>query len=409
MDRWLSISVRCPAGGGTYQQLLPRQHLTGAPYALFSKTAPWDGIMDKPMGFDDNIDNDTVYTAGDGLTLVGTQFQGKGTPYHNMVIVARVGGDFTSIQAALEYIEDDASPENHCLVYIAPGVYNEQVTMKPFIDIEGAGELTTKITFTGSDNQYAGTVVGANDAELRFLTVENTGSSTYATAIFNNNTSPRLTYVTASASGGTYNDGVYNYNSSSPMMMNVTASASGGTYNYGVNNYNSSSPMMMNVTASASGGTYINIGVNNYNSSSPMMTNVTVSASEGTYNYGVANTNSSSPTMVNVTANGSGGTYAIGVYNEFSSSTMTNVTASASNGASNVGIYNVSSSGSHTVMVNNSHITGSNYTIYNDNEFDVFVGASQLSGGAVHLGGGTVKCIGVYDENYNSAGFTTCP
>ncbi len=30
-NRWLEIWVRCPAGGGTYQQLLPRQALTAAP------------------------------------------------------------------------------------------------------------------------------------------------------------------------------------------------------------------------------------------------------------------------------------------------------------------------------------------------------------------------------------------
>lgn len=32
--RWLEISVRCPAGGGSYTALTPRQKLTPAPYAL---------------------------------------------------------------------------------------------------------------------------------------------------------------------------------------------------------------------------------------------------------------------------------------------------------------------------------------------------------------------------------------
>jgi len=31
-----------------------------------------------------------------------------------------------------------------------PGVYTETVTMKPYVDIEGAGELATKITGAGS-------------------------------------------------------------------------------------------------------------------------------------------------------------------------------------------------------------------------------------------------------------------
>ncbi len=81
------------------------------------------------------------------------------------------------------------------------------------------------------------------------------------------------------------NFGVYN-NSSSPKMTNVTATASGGTSTYGIYN-GASSPIMTNVTASASGGININYGVYN-NSSSPIMTNVTASATGGT-SYGMYN------------------------------------------------------------------------------------------------------------------------
>lgn len=76
-NRWLEIWVRCPAGGGTYQQLLPRQPLTAAPYALYAPDAgevPWSGITSMPAGFADGVDDDTTYTAGLGLTLTGTSF-----------------------------------------------------------------------------------------------------------------------------------------------------------------------------------------------------------------------------------------------------------------------------------------------------------------------------------------------
>ena len=43
-DRWLQIAVRCPAGGGAYQTLGPRQPLTAAPFALFA-TAIADGAV----------------------------------------------------------------------------------------------------------------------------------------------------------------------------------------------------------------------------------------------------------------------------------------------------------------------------------------------------------------------------
>ena len=119
-------------------------------------------------------DDNTTYTAGAGLELSGNQFRVKGSGYRNVIVVAKSGGDFTSIQAALDSITD-ASDTNRYLVWVAPGVYNERVTMKPYVDIEGAGEQVTRITYGGSSNPDTGTVVGANDAELRFLTVENTG------------------------------------------------------------------------------------------------------------------------------------------------------------------------------------------------------------------------------------------
>ncbi len=100
--RWLDISVRCPAGTGDYTLLEPRQQLTAAPYALYATSAeaaetaiyaasadsvPWTGITSKPAGFADDIDNDTIYAAGSGLTLSGTSFA-----VNTAAIQARVSG-----------------------------------------------------------------------------------------------------------------------------------------------------------------------------------------------------------------------------------------------------------------------------------------------------------------------------
>ncbi len=113
------------------------------------------------------------------------------------------------------------------------------------------------------------------------------------------------TNVTARASGGTGNNvGVYNTDSS-PVMTNVTATAKDAAYTYGVWNI-TSSPKMTNVTAIASGGTINNSGVYNYSSSSPTMTNVTATASGGTTTYGIVNSNSS-PMMMSVIATATGG------------------------------------------------------------------------------------------------------
>ncbi len=405
--RWLAIAVQC-SGDSAYTDLTPRQALTAAPYASYALSAPWSGLSGVPSGFADGVDNDTTYTAGDGLELAGTQFRMKGTSYQNVVIVAKSGGDFTSIQAALDSITD-ASDANRYLIWVAPGVYTGRVTMKPYVDIEGAGELTTKITYTGSASEQTGTVVGANNAELRFLTVENTGGNWYATAIYNSSASPRLTHITASASGGNSNNcGVYNHTNASPTMTNITASASGGSNSYGVLNYSSSSPTMTNVTASASGGTYT-YGVYNHTNSSPTMTNVTASALGGTHNHGVRNFANSSPTMTNVTVSASGGTDSYGVVNNSSSLVINNSLISASGGTNNHGIANYASGGTYTVLVNNSKVCGSTNTIRNDAQFTTRVGASLLDGGNVYdPTGSSLTCAGVYDENYTFYA-NTCP
>lgn len=73
-DRYLQIAVRCPSGSGGYTTLTGRQALTATPYALYAASAPWAGLLGVPLGFADNVDDDTTYTAGAGLTLIGNQF-----------------------------------------------------------------------------------------------------------------------------------------------------------------------------------------------------------------------------------------------------------------------------------------------------------------------------------------------
>jgi hypothetical protein len=342
---WLQIGVAPGGSPGPYTPLTPRQALTATPYAIYASTTPWEGLAGVPAGFADGTDD--------------------GASYQNVVVVAKSGGDFTTITGALNSIT--ASDSNRYLIYVAPGVYNEQVTMEQYVDIQGSGELNTKITFSGSASANTGTLMGADGAELRFLTVENTGASTNAIAIYNNAAAPRLTHVTAAAAGGTTNNyGVLN-NQSSPTMTNATISASGGFESFGVYN-GASSPTMTHVTASASGGSSGNYGV--FNSlSSPTLTDVTASASGGTFNYGVYDY-ASSPTMTGGTASASGGSSAnFGVYKEGSQSTvptMKDVTVSASGGTNSYGVYLVLSGAALTNVSVVALGSGTSYGVYFD-------------------------------------------
>lgn len=384
--RWLGIQIKCHGDAGYTD--LGRQALTAVPYALYAL---------------------------------------KAAGYKNVIVVAKRGGNFDSIQAALDSI-DDNSEHNRYLVWVGPGTYTETVTMKEYVDIEGAGERLTTITYGGSAAQNTGTVVGASNAELRFLTVYNAGGNNYATAIYNSGASPHLTHVTAIASdGSTTTCGVYNTASASPTMMHVTASGSGGHWCAGVLNYYAS-PTMTDVIASCSEG-YDNYGVNNQFSDTTMV-NVIASASGGAWGRGVFNLECS-PTLINVIASSTGSADNIGVNNGRASPTMTNVTASVSGGANNYGMYNNNSfptvqnstfnaggdTGNRygiyndntpsTVTVSNCQITGSTNAIYHQVGSTTRVGGSLLSGGPV-AGTGIVTCAGVYDENFAFYA-STCP
>jgi hypothetical protein len=332
------------------------------------------------------------------IMLVAGHWRDEGTwtsdSPQNVVLVAKSGGDYTSIQDALDGITD-ASAGNRYLVWVAPGTYTETVVMKSYVDIEGAGELATKITYTGFTLPGLGTVVGTDDVELRFLTVENTGGHRYATAIRNHTASPRLTHVTASASGGeSLNCGVYNNYHASSTMTHVTASASGGTDSYGVYNRDSS-PTMTDVAASASDASDHNYGIRN-DSSSPTMTDVSASASGGTDSYGVYNVDGSSPTMTDVAASASDASdHNYGIHNDSSSPTMTDVIASASGGYGSYGVYNRDSSSPTMTHVTASASGGSYaYGVFNQS-------ASPTMKGITASGSGGMFGYGVY--NYDSS------
>jgi hypothetical protein len=79
-SRWLRVEVR-PSGGGAFTALDPLQELKPTPYALRALSAdsvanvPWGSVTGVPAGLADGVDNDTTYTAGQGLILSGGAFR----------------------------------------------------------------------------------------------------------------------------------------------------------------------------------------------------------------------------------------------------------------------------------------------------------------------------------------------
>jgi hypothetical protein len=304
--------------------------------------------------------------------------------------------------------------------------------MKQFVDIEGAGENLTKITFPGSDPSLAGTVSGANNAELRFLSVENTGGTDSATAISVPNWklfsggSLSVRHVTATASGASSsNYGIYS-SYSSVLLNDVRATASGGVHNYGVAAYDSSSVTMTNVTVFGVFGSFLNHGVF-IQDSDVSMTHVTATAQGGNQSNGIMDTNSSVD-MNDVSAGGSGGSeVSVGISNNnpLSNIRMNNVTAGAV-GTASYGVYNWNA----TLNISNSTIKGGEIGIFNEHGSIVTVQSSQVAGGLhsayntdsqslLEMGGsylyggpvsvsGTSVCAGNYDENYTFFA-STCP
>ena len=125
---------------------------------------------------------------------------GPGYDLENVVWVAKSGGDFTTITAAIGSITD-AGPTDRYVIMVAPGVYEETVVLKSYVDIEGSGEGATTISCacssdTPGDPAGATVVFVGSEAELRDVTVRNTGGGSLSAAIgFGGNLS--LTDVTA--------------------------------------------------------------------------------------------------------------------------------------------------------------------------------------------------------------------
>jgi hypothetical protein len=92
----------------------------------------------------------------------------------NTVQVWPGGAQFSTIQAAINSITN-ASPQVQYQVSIGPGTYSENVTMKDYVYLMGAGETATTITAPGQPNFGAGVVNSASNCGISDLAIVATG------------------------------------------------------------------------------------------------------------------------------------------------------------------------------------------------------------------------------------------
>lgn len=103
----------------------------------------------------------------------------------NVVTVALAGGDFTSVQAAIDSITN-ASGSNPYLVLIGPGTYTGRVTLKTGVHLRGSGQSLTALSAPGAATcPNAFTLQGVEFSEVSELMVINEGGADCAVAISN--------------------------------------------------------------------------------------------------------------------------------------------------------------------------------------------------------------------------------
>lgn len=170
----------------------------------------------------------------------------------NVVVVAKAGGDYTSISAALAAINPTA--DNPYVVKVMPGVYNESVTMKSYVHLQGAGRDVTRIVWL-DDPWYVINCDHIGNAAI-------TGFSIEGVPMRNNESS--ITISENRISSYYYHSGIENTNASPVITNNIFEQCS----TCAIFNDGSSSPIISNNKITGPG-----CGIHNAVLASPTITN----------------------------------------------------------------------------------------------------------------------------------------
>ena len=234
------------------------------------------------------------------------------------ILTVGEGGEYSTINDAFNAIQNNSSTHRY-LIRVGPGIYNERVEMKPYVDIEGSGQNITIIRYSGNVitpalGSASATLIGANNATVRNMSIESvaTGGTSYAVAMYNQNVSPTLSQINVVVSGAsTESIGLYN-SSSSPKINHVQFSITNSNACVGIMNSNASHPNMESVNIVCTGAMTHAYGCRNV-SSSPVINRISITLTGGTNCYGILNEESAYPRLNDVFIQATSGTTSYGV------------------------------------------------------------------------------------------------
>jgi hypothetical protein len=269
------------------------------------------------------------------------------------VVVAKSGGDYTTVTDAMNAISPTV--ENRYLVLVMPGAYEEQVTLKQYIHLKGAGTGVTVITSEANTNNFnddaAATMIVPANVHISDLWVRNNSDTNDGVAMKiangNENTILRNVKIETTNNGGDQHIALY-LNSGSPQLNHVLVKVDGGTFsNWGIFN-SASAPVIHDSTVNATG---TSVEALRLNGGGPTITDSTISGTNGTNGKGIT-----------------------------------------------------ASSAGNDIYIDRSTIEGDlgaqGQSIFNNQNFDFFVGVSLLKGAVLVTDNNRIACYDAYDENY---------
>ena len=212
----------------------------------------------------------------------------KATPSApNTVTVDPGGATFQTIGAALSSITDNSQQKQY-LLSVGPGTYNEKVTMKPYVSIQGAGQGVTIITQPAASDAFSGgTVMAASNCTLANVSVSSLGGGwgSYSTAL--------------SCSGATQ------FSCDNSALLSDDQNQAGvniSTLNASLNTFEPASQIILSyctITANGQSNQSVAIGVGIAENSTAELLDSKIVATGGSQSFGVVTARSSSVTLDN--------------------------------------------------------------------------------------------------------------